>query len=87
MTARNPDWTLKALLVMVVALLATNLIVMSGLSTPRAALAAGIPDSGAQLQAVVDEIKATNTRLEAIQKFLESGNMTVNTKPSDKAEK
>ena len=87
MATTKSDWTLKTLLLVGIGLLAANLFVMTGLSTPRPAQAAGIPDSGAQMQAIVDEIKATNTRLDAIQKFLESGNLTVNTKPSDKAEK
>ena len=86
-TLIKQDWTLKVLLLVVVALLATNLVVMSGLAAPRQAQAAGIPDSGAVMQAIVDEIKSTNARLDTLQKFLASGSLTVNTKPSDKAEK
>ena len=38
---------------------------------------AGVPDTGAQLQAVVDELKTTNQKLDTLQKLLDSGKLQV----------
>ena len=38
---------------------------------------AGVPDTGAQLQALVDELKITNQKLDALQKTLDSGKLQV----------
>ena len=87
MNTKKSDWSTKVLLLAVVGLLAANLVIMSGLTSPRTAMADGIPDTGAQMQTIIDQIKGTNTRLDAMQKFLESGNMKVVTKAQDKSDK
>jgi len=46
-------------------------------AAPQPALAGGIPDSGAQFQALVDELKITNQKLDSLQKLLESGKLQV----------
>jgi len=70
----------KFMLSLVALLLAANLIVQAGVFGTRPAQAAGIPDSGAQLQAVVDELKDVNKRLDTMQHYLESGNLAVKAK-------
>jgi hypothetical protein len=80
-------WTEKGtrwMLGVVAALLAANLAVNAINSTTRPAVAAGLPDSGAQLQQVVDEITKLNKNVEKLDAFLESGKMTVKV---DKPEK
>ena len=76
----------QVLLLIVVLLLGANLVVhFAGDAAVTHAMAPvtaanGIPDSGAQFQAVVDEVRATNKRLDTLQAFLESGNLTVKAK-------
>jgi hypothetical protein len=48
-----------------------------------AATGGGIPDSGAQLQEIIDALKGENQRLDSIQATLDSGKMTVLTKSVD----
>lgn len=72
------DRTLRVLLTAIVVLLSANLLVnLNSTSGPRAAYAAGIPDSGAQLQAVVDAAQDLNKKVEKLTSFLESGNLSV----------
>jgi hypothetical protein len=42
-----------------------------------------LPDTGAQLYSVIDELKNTNKHLDALQALLESGNVTVKTHSID----
>lgn len=81
-TPKN-DWTTKVLLLAAVGLLSTNLVLMSGVTSSRVAVAAGIPDSGAQLDSILTELKSTNQHFEALQKYLESGALTVKTSKAD----
>jgi hypothetical protein len=78
--------SLKVLLTIIALLLAANLVVqglgngaVTRASTPVTA-ANGIPDSGAQLQAVADEVRGVNKRLDTMEAFLESGSLTVKAK-------
>jgi hypothetical protein len=87
MNTPKTDWSTKALLLLVCGLLAANLAILSGITTPRVAKADGLPDSGAQLQSIIEGIKGTNQRLDTLEKYLESGAMTVITKTDDKAAK
>jgi hypothetical protein len=80
-------WSEKStrwMLGVVAALLAANLLAGAINATSRPATAAGLPDSGAQLQQVVDEITKLNKNVEKLDAFLESGKMTVKV---DKPEK
>ena len=70
------DRSLKVLMVLAVTLLAANLLVqLQPLS--RTAMAAGIPDSGAQLQSLVEEVQSLNKTVQKMQSLLESGGLTV----------
>jgi hypothetical protein len=86
MTHALRQQSIKALLVVTAVLLAANLAVhwlsdtrVSQAKEPVSAVN-GIPDSGAQIQAVVDEVRGTNKRLDALQSYLESGALTVKAK-------
>lgn len=72
------------LLAMVAVLLAVDI---ASRITPRAVMAAntggGIPDSGAQLQAVVDSVKSIEGKIDNLQSLLESGKVVVQTKSLD----
>ncbi len=88
--ARN-DRSIRALLTVIAVLLGANLLVnMNNSSGPRAAYAApgagGIPDTGAQFQAIVDSVNDVSKKVEKIDSFLESGNLSVKVqeKKSDK---
>ena len=70
----------KFLLTLVALLLAGNLAVQVGMFGARPAKADGIPDSGAQFQAMIDQLKDVNKRLDGMQHYLESGNLTVKAK-------
>jgi hypothetical protein len=73
------DRTVRFLLGLIAALLAVNLLVqMNQSAAPRMALGAGIPDSGAQMQAVVDQVTELNKKVDRLDSFLESGKLTVN---------
>jgi hypothetical protein len=77
------DRSLRVLLTAIVVLLGANLLVnMNNSSGPRSAYAAGIPDSGAQLQAVVDSISDLNKKVDKLDSFLESGSLVVTVKKS-----
>ena len=73
-------WTEKSTRVMlgiVAGLLAANLVVSVTGGTSRPAVAAGLPDSGAQLQQVVDSLDKLNKSVEKLDSYLESGKLTV----------
>jgi len=70
------DRTIRVLLAAVAFLLGANLLVQLG-SSPRTAMAQGIPDSGAQAQAQINLLKDLNGRIDKLQAFLESGKLTV----------
>jgi hypothetical protein len=71
--------SIRFLLGAIAVLLAANLLVQ--INRPaRTAQAAGLPDSGAQLQAVVDQLTELNKRVDKMQSYLESGKMTVQAK-------
>ena len=76
----------SVLLVIIALLLGANLVIRFAGDTPvthamgPVSAVNGIPDSGAQFQAVVDEVKATNKRLDTLQAFLESGGLKVTAK-------
>ena len=73
------DRSVRVLLGVIALLLGVNLLfnVMHETPTPTAH-AAGIPDSGAQFQAMVDSLKDVSAKLDKIDDFLESGKLTVN---------
>ena len=73
--------TTQILLAVIAFLLGANLIVQTW--HDRTALAAspqGLPDTGAQLAAQIDELKSINTKIDKLQGYLESGKMTVTAK-------
>ena len=72
--------SVRLLLTLVALLLAANLLVQVGALGTRPVRAAGIPDSGSQFQNMVDELKDVNKRLDTMQRYLESGNLTVKAK-------
>jgi hypothetical protein len=77
--------SVKVLLMIIAVLLAANLVVqLVGNNTTRASnpvtAANGIPDSGAQIEAVVDEVRGVNKRLDTMEAYLESGSLTVKAK-------
>ena len=82
------DRTVKVLLTVITVLLGLNLLVQLH-PAPRVAMAAGIPDTGAQLQAIVDELQTLNKKVDKIDAVLESGNLTVKVKDAkgDKSDK
>lgn len=80
-------WTDKGtrvLLGVVAGLLALNVVASVGGGSQRTAVAAGLPDSGAQLERLIDEVAKLNKTVEKLQGYLESGKMTVKV---DKPEK
>jgi hypothetical protein len=84
--SRN-DRSTRVLLGVISILLGANLLVQMNQSAGiRSAVAAGIPDSGAQLQAVVDQVTEVGKKMDKLQSFLESGKMTV-VVPDPKASK
>jgi hypothetical protein len=79
------DRSTRLLLGVIACLLAGNLLVQ--VSGPmRSAMAAGIPDSGAQMQTIVDEVKELTKKVDGLTTFLQSGGLTVKVK-DPKAEK
>jgi hypothetical protein len=79
------DRTIHVLLTAIAFLLGANLLV--NLHQDRAAIAAGIPDSGAQAQQQIDQLVALNQKVERLQSFLEGGKLAVVVKEMPKAEK
>jgi hypothetical protein len=79
------DRTIRVLLVTIVALLAANLLVnMNNSSGPRMAYADGIPDTGAQLQAVVESVTEVGKKVDKLTTFLQSGDMSVKVQDKSK---
>ena len=73
--------SVRVLLGAIVFLLGANLLVqMNQAGGTRTAIAAGIPDSGAQAQATIDQLSELNKRVDKLQSFLESGNLSVKLK-------
>ena len=68
--------SLRILIGAVAVLLGANLLVSISQST-RTAVAAGIPDSGAQMQAMIDQLSDLNKKVDKLQSFMESGKLTV----------
>jgi hypothetical protein len=66
-------WTLAILAITALA----SLCLRNTIAATQPAGGGGIPDSGAQMQAIVDELKVTNGKLDALQKLLESGKLQV----------
>ena len=80
--------SVRALLGIIAVLLGANLLVqMNGSTRPQMAMAAGIPDSGAQQQAMVDHLADIAKKMDKLQSYLESGNVSVKVKEMPKAEK
>jgi len=82
----RPQRSLRILLGLIVGLLAANLLCQVQSFTPRQAQAAGIPDSGAQLQSVIDELQSIGKKMDKLQGLMESGKMKVvveSTEPKD----
>jgi hypothetical protein len=79
MTMKRPmlDWVTRLSLIAIALLLAANLANSAATSTTRTAYGAGVPDTGAQFQAMVDELHALNGKVDSLQKLLESGNLQV----------
>ena len=86
----SPDRSIRMLLAVIAVLLTANLLVQMN-ATPRlqaaSAPAGGIPDSGAQFQAMVDGIKELNSKVDRVQTFMESGKLSVKVTEMPKAEK
>ncbi len=72
------DRSIRVLLTAIVALFGANLLVnMNNSAGPRTAFAAGIPDQGAQLQAITDAVNEVGKKVDKIDTFMESGNLSV----------
>jgi hypothetical protein len=78
------DRTIRVLLITIVALLAGNLLVNMNNSSPRVAYGDGIPDTGAQLQAIVDAVRDVSKKVDGINATLQSGDVTVKIKDEKK---
>ena len=61
-------------------LLGANLLVQLNSPAGSRAVAAGIPDSGAQLQAVADQLSDISKKVDKLDSFLESGTLAVTVK-------
>jgi len=89
------DRGVRVLLGVIAILLALNLLVqISGLTGPRLAVAAGIPDSGAQRQSLIEKtadiskkIADTNKKIDDLHTFLKSGGLTHQVKEMPKCPK
>lgn len=80
---KTNDRSIRVLLSIIACLLGANLLVnMNNSSGPRTAYAAGIPDQGAQLQAVVDSVNEVGKKVDKIDAFLESGALSVKVQAS-----
>jgi hypothetical protein len=81
------DRSIRVLLVVIVFLLGANLLVnMNGHGGSPKAYGDGIPDTGAQIQAVVDQVTELNKKVDKVDAFLEGGHLTVTVQDS-KSEK
>lgn len=74
------DPIIKVFLSLVVVLLGLQLLVSSNSLAPRPVQAAGVPDTGSQFQVMIDELKDVNKRLDTLQRYMESGALTVKVK-------
>lgn len=81
----RPDRSLRVILSAIVVLLAANLLVSMQVASPRVAMAGGIPDSGAQMQAVIDQLAELNKKVDKLHNYMESGKLTV--KVAEKTDK
>ena len=82
------DRSIRVLLGIIAVLLGLNLLAqISAQTSPRTAMAAGIPDSGAQFQAMVDHLSDLSKKVDKLQAYLESGALSVKVKEMPKAEK
>jgi hypothetical protein len=79
------DRSVRILLASVAFLLGANLLV--SLRPSRTVLAAGIPDSGAQMQQQIDLLTQLNGKIDKLQGFLESGKLVVEAKENKAATK
>jgi hypothetical protein len=80
------DRTSRILLAVIAFLLGANLL--SQIHSDRKAEAAGgIPDSGAQLQAQIEQLTALNAKVDKLTGFLESGKLKVVVTEMPKADK
>ena len=76
------------LLGIIALLLGLNLVMqINGTMGSRSAMAAGVPDTGAQLQAVVDQLAELNKKVDKLQTYMESGALSVKVKEMPKTEK
>ena len=79
------DRTSRLLLSVIALLLGAHLLVdINNASGPRTAMAAGIPDQGAQLQSLIEQMQDLNKKVDKLQGYLESGKMTVVVESKDK---
>ena len=82
------DRSVRVLLGVIAILLGLNLLVqVSGLTGPRVAVAAGIPDSGAQLQAIITNTAEIGKKLDKLQTYLEGGGLAIKVTEMPKGEK
>jgi len=72
------DRSVRVLLAAIAFLLGANLLV--NLRPERTVQAAGMPDSGAQMQQQIDQLTQLNSKLDKLQGFLESGKLVVDVK-------
>jgi hypothetical protein len=80
------DRSIRLLLAVIAVLLGANLLVQSGVG-PRRVQAAGIPDTGAQFQSMVDNLTELNKKVDKLDTFIESGALVVNVKAKEEKEK
>ena len=84
---RTSDRSIRVLLTVIVVLLGGNLLVnMNSHGGSPKAYGEGIPDTGAQIQSLVDQVTELNKKVDKLDGFLESGHMTVKVQ-EDKSEK
>jgi hypothetical protein len=79
------DRTSRILLAVIAFLLGANLLAQ--IHQDRKAVAAGLPDQGAQLQAQIDQLTQLNAKVDKLTGFLESGKLKVAVTEMPKAEK
>ena len=78
------DKSTRVLLVVIAGLLAANLVANLPGSGVSRLQAAGLPDSGAQLERQIDELTKLNKNVERLQSFLESGKLVVKVEKTEK---
>jgi hypothetical protein len=85
MKSADKNRGVQIMLGVVAGLLALNLASSWFESSPRIAQAAGLPDSGAQLERLIDETSKLNKTSEKILALLDSGKLKVQVeKPAEK---